>query len=263
MTNVFLLIALGLILGSFVNAFVWRLHEGRNWVSERSECPKCHHVLSWMDLIPVLSWLLLQGKCRYCHKRIDDSPLTELALPALFVGSYLAWPLGLTSTPRILHFAAWLVFLVGFLALALYDFRWFILPDKLVFPLAGLALFQVLAMAWAQQDWHVLVGALLGVLIISGLFYALLQVSDGKWIGGGDVKLGLVLGLLAGGGMQAVLLIFVASVSGLLFSLPLMLKGKVHKRSVLPFGPFLILGLVIVQLFGTRIIDWYLGLLYM
>src|SRR6185369_16739060 len=88
---VFVLVLLGLIFGSFINALVYRIHAGRNWVSERSECMSCHHPLAAKDLIPVFSWLYLRGKCRYCKKPIPDSPIVELALPALFVVSYLLW----------------------------------------------------------------------------------------------------------------------------------------------------------------------------
>ncbi len=142
-----LLILLGLVLGSFVNALVWRLREGRDWVNDRSECTHCHHKLAPLDLIPVFSWLYLRGKCRYCHKKIDDTPLTELVLPALFIVSYAYWPFALQGI-RTFEFALWLVFLVGFLALAVYDLRWFLLPDKLIFPLAGLAGAQVIILLW-------------------------------------------------------------------------------------------------------------------
>src|SRR5688572_14187716 len=101
---VVVLIAFGLIFGSFINALVWRLHEGRDWVRERSECLQCHHQLAPKDLIPVLSWLLLRGKCRYCHKPIPDSPLVELAVPALFVTSYFFWPVDLAGS-------AWFAFI--------------------------------------------------------------------------------------------------------------------------------------------------------
>src|SRR5690606_23636863 len=103
------LIVSGLILGSFVNAFVWRLHEKKDWVGGRSECPHCHHKLAPKDLVPVLSWLSLGGKCRYCHKPIPDSPLVELAVPVLFVLSYIFWPMGY-GNESLFVFACWLLF---------------------------------------------------------------------------------------------------------------------------------------------------------
>ncbi len=256
-----LLIGLGLILGSFVNALVWRLHEGKDWVNDRSECPHCHHVLGPLDLIPVLSWVMLRGKCRYCHKKIEDSPLVELALPALFVASYYFWPLDLAGS-SLVAFIFWLVFLVGFLALAAYDLRWYLLPNKMVFPLIALAVLQVLTMAILGGNWRVILGAAAGAFVISGIFYLIFQLSNGTWIGGGDVKLGIVLGLLAGGVIEGFLLLFAASVLGMLVSLPLILQGKASRKTQLPFGPLLIAGLIIVKLFGTAILGWYTGLIY-
>jgi len=259
---VLFLIFLGLCFGSFVNALVWRLHQGRDWVKERSECPHCHHILAAKDLVPVFSWLYLHGKCRYCHKPIPDSPIVELLLPLLFVISYVCWPQPLYGF-GLFAFGLWLIFLVGFLTLALYDLKWFLLPDVVVFPLVGLAVIQVLARTFIfDGGWHSLISAALGAAIISGLFCAIYVVSKGTWIGFGDVKLGVVLGLLAGGVLPALLVLFVASVLGTLIALPLVLLKKADRKSHLPFGPLLIVGTVVVVLFGQIIIDWYSSLLY-
>lgn len=254
---VFFLIVLGLLLGSFVNAFVWRLHEGKDWVKDRSECPHCHHKLGALDLVPVFSWFFLRGKCRYCHKSIPDSPLVELAMPVLFVLSYFFWPEPFEGY-GLFAFVLWLVFLVGFVALAVYDLKWFLLPDVIVFPLIGLAVVQVAArLVFFDGTWQTAAGSVAGAAVISGLFYGIYAASKGKWIGFGDVKLAIVLGLLAGGVLPALVVLFVASFVGVLASLPLLLAGKANRKSHLPFGPMLILGLIVVVLFGQVIIDWY------
>ncbi len=258
---VLLLVFLGLVLGSFVNALVWRLHEHRDWVNDRSECTHCHHKLSTLDLIPVVSYVALRGRCRYCHKKIEDTPFTEVTLPLLFVASYLWWPIQFDAVGRF-EFLLWLVFLVAFLALAVYDLRWFLLPDKVVFPLIGLAVLQVLILMVWQHDWRLILGAFGGVLAVSGIFYLLFQLSKGKWIGGGDVKLGVVLGILSGSVVDGFLLLFVASILGVLLALPALLQGKANRKTELPFGPLLIAGLIIVKLFGAHIINWYTGILY-
>lgn len=258
---ILLLIVFGLALGSFVNAFVWRLHEGKDWVKGRSECIHCHHQLAAKDLIPVVSYVLLRGKCRYCKKPINDSPWVELLVPALFVASYLAWPMALAGEGRF-TFILWLIFIVSFVILAVYDLKWFLLPDKVVFPLIILAGAQVLFVAiFFQPFWQTLGGALAGAGVLSGLFYVLHRVSKGAWIGFGDVKLAIVLGLLAGGLFPAVLVLFSASVLGMLVSLPLLLVGKAKRSTQIPFGPFLLAGMFITQLFGQTITDWYTGLL--
>ena len=257
---VLLLIAVGLALGSFVNAFVWRLHKGKDWVRGRSECVHCHHKLAAKDLVPVLSWLSLRGKCRYCGKPIADSPIVELAVPALFVLSYYYWPMDLAAE-GLFTFVLWLVFIVGFVVLATYDLKWFLLPDKVVFPLMGLAAFQVLGVALVYEPFlSAITGPVVGAALLSGLFFVLHTASRGSWIGFGDVKLAIVLGLLAGGMLESTLLLFVASVLGMVVALPLMISGKATRRSRIPFGPFLLAGMLIVQLFGGGIIDWYAGL---
>jgi prepilin signal peptidase PulO-like enzyme (type II secretory pathway) len=247
----------GLVFGSFVNALVWRLHQKRDFLRERSECTHCHHVLAAKDLIPVVSWLMLRGRCRYCHKKIDDTPVVELATALLFLGSYVAWPYAMHGE-GLFRFILWLVFLIGFMALIDYDIRWYLLPNKIVYPYIGLATLQVIILATVFHGGiHQVLGSAIGALLISGVFWVLFQMSSGKWIGGGDVKLGVILGFLAGGAIDSLLLLFIASLAGTLAALPLLLMGKAKRRMQLPFGPFLIIGMIAVQLFGAAIITWY------
>jgi prepilin signal peptidase PulO-like enzyme (type II secretory pathway) len=289
------LVGFGLIFGSFANALVWRVHSQeviREKIAElkqrksgksrdkqlqqlreqlkplsmsrgRSMCSNCHHPLVAKDLLPLLSWLWLRGKCRYCQQPIQDPPLLEAGLALVFAVSYLTWPLGFHGY-GLLAFGLWLVFLTGFAALTLYDLRWYILPDRVVWPLVALAAGQVLLHATVFNGGLSVVGtALWGVIIASGLFYILYQVSDGQWIGGGDVKLGLVLGLLVGGPLPALLLIFIASLLGSLASLPLLIQGKLGRKSVIPFGPFLMIAAVIMVQFGGALIDGLTKLVFL
>jgi prepilin signal peptidase PulO-like enzyme (type II secretory pathway) len=259
---------LGLALGSFVNALVWRVHEqakhgkkkadpGLSILHGRSMCPDCRHQLGFWDLLPVVSWLTLAGKCRYCRKPISwQYPLVELSTAVLFGFSYLFWPYG-WQVIGVFQFAIWLLMLTGFMALSVYDLRWQILPTRIIYPLTGLAALQTLVLTVYAMDVQVVVGALLGVLCLGGLFYAMFQVSDGKWIGGGDVRLGVTLGLLVGGPAQAILLLFLASLTGTIVSLPLLASNKSRLRRKVAFGPFLIVAAVVVYLFGTSIVSWY------
>lgn len=258
---ILVLVVFGLVWGSFVNAFVWRLHEGKDWVRGRSECTVCHHPLAPEDLVPVVSWLLLKGKCRYCHKPIKDGPIVELSVPLLFVISYIWWPWALQGG-GLLRFILWLVFLVGFVILAVYDLRWKLLPNRVVYPLTVLSIFQMLTLVlFYSASLSLLWNAIVGALIISGGFYTLFQMSGGKWIGGGDVKLGVVLGILCGGAWQALLLLFIASLAGTLTTVPLLLSKKLKAKATIPFGPFLLLAAVIIELFGAAIIHWYTHLI--
>lgn len=224
-------------------------------------CPHCGHELAAKDLVPVLSWLSLGGKCRYCRAPISwQYPLGELATAALFILSYLAWPHSFSGV-GMFQFVLWLVFLVAFVALAIYDFRWLILPDKVVYPLAVLAVVQVVVTALWLHNFKALWQPVTGGAIIFGLFWTLFQVSDGRWIGGGDVKLAIVLGLLAGTPLQAFLIIFVASIIGTLVSVPLLAQGKPGLKLQIPFGPYLLAATIVVVLYGSALVNWYQRLL--
>ncbi len=255
------LVILGLALGSFVNAFVWRLHEGMKWVNERSECTNCHHKLAALDLIPIFSWLWLKGRCRYCKRSISiQYPIVELSVTVLFLISYYLWPEAISGW-QILLFSIWLILTTGLTALALYDLRYMILPTKLIYALSTLAVISTLInIALANNPKISLINALISTLIGGGLFYILYMVSKGKWIGGGDVRLGFLLGLLAATPARTFLIIFIASLIGAAVSIVLMSTKHLKRKSLIPFGPFLIAGLFIVQFWGQQIINWYKGL---
>lgn len=269
--TIVVLACLGLIFGSFVEATVWRLHEretkgkklGKEYsiLTGRSMCPHCHHTLAAKDLIPVFSWLWLRGKCRYCHKAITWQPLViELVTAGLFVWSWLAWPHALHGS-GLFALVAWLVFVIAFVALAVYDLRWFKLPNKIVVPLNVLVAIEVVVLALWEHSWTDLWQPAVAMAIIVGLFWALFQFSGGSWLGGGDVKLAFALGLIAGSPLMVILLLFLSSVLGTLSSLPLVLKGKGGMKARVPFGPYLLAAAVIVQLYGHHIVSWYQGLL--
>lgn len=221
-------------------------------------CVHCRHELAALDLVPVLSWLWLRGRCHYCRKPISRQyPLVELTTAFLFAISYVYWPYLLHTPLSILHFALWLVILIGFMALLVYDLRWMILPNKLIAFLLGTSLVQLLVKLLAVSDkLSVLTAATWGILIIFGLFYGLFTVSKGRWIGGGDVKLGLVLGILVGGPLNAIGLIFLASLSGSLVGLGLIIAKNTNLRTKIPFGPFLILATIFVYLFASVLTTW-------
>lgn len=136
----FFLFLLGAAMGSFAGAMAWRLHTKRNMVNDRSECESCHHKLSVIDLLPIVSWLMLKGKCRYCKASISPlALLSEVVLAVIFTISFLFWPLGFVSWQSETLFVIWLIYMVILDILMIYDIRWMLLPDKLVIPLIVLA----------------------------------------------------------------------------------------------------------------------------
>lgn len=271
---VLMLAVFGLCLGSFVEATSWRIHEQerpkKRTMQERrdlsisrgrSMCAHCRHQLAWYDLVPLLSWAMLAGKCRYCRRPIGlQAPLLEVVTAGLFVLSYLCWPYTIHNSFGLswLILILWLGMLVGLVLLAVYDLRWMLLPDKVVYPLQALAAVYVVCGVMALDlGLRGVAHAMLGVVVIAGLFWAIYQLSRGEWIGGGDVKLGVVLGLLAGGPLKAGLILFVSSLLGSAVGIPAMLIGKQGRNTKIPFGPFLILATIVVVLFGSSMIDWY------
>lgn len=252
-----------------MNALVWRLYMQVKEVPQnskttalsiwrgRSMCPHCRHTLQPADLIPVFSWLLLKGKCRYCKKLVATQyPLVEVLVASLFIGSYVWWPYGWESL-GIAQFVVWLAGIVVLVALAVYDLKWMLLPNKLVAVFSGFAALSVGLQVVAGEPAQVLMSAFWGVVCLSGLFYLLFQVSSGKWIGGGDVKLGVGMGMLVGGPLPALLVLFLASLLGSVVALPDLLRHRKTAVSKVPFGPYLIAATMVVYLFGARFIAWY------
>lgn len=263
---ILLLIVLGLCFGSFVNALVWRLHAQEQTkknnpklsiVHGRSMCTNCGHLLAAKDLVPLFSWLFLQGKCRYCKKPIDDKPIVELVMPLLFVLSFLVWPYSFVGL-EWLRFGVWLVLLIGLVALAVYDLRWMELPNRIVYPLFTLTVLFALLQALLTHNIGYLQQASIGILTLGGIFMALFYGSGGRWMGGGDVKLSFALGCWAASFFGAFLLLFVASLLGSVYSIVLLSLGRKIKNRRIAFGPFLVLACIVVTLVGPRIISRYL-----
>jgi len=246
----------GLCAGSFAYAMTLRMYDGRDWVKGRSECDKCHKSLQWLDLVPLFSWLSTSGKCRYCKKKLGSSyPLVELATAISFVVSYLVWPYGFTRLGFVL-FGAWLAMLTLMISLIIFDTRWFILPDKVVYTLVGIASASKLAQVFYYQDVSILVSVLSGVAVGAGVFYFLYAVSNGRYIGGGDIKYGLFFGILLASPLKCLLVICIGSFIGTLLVLPSILSKKTKMSSQVPFGPSLILATFLVYLFGDKILTF-------
>ena len=257
---------LGTIFGSFIGAMTWRMHKQMDWVRGRSECEHCHHQLVAIDLIPIWSYLRLKGRCRYCHKVIGQSAIyleiftglaflvSALLFPSLLSGAFVSPVeiLFLSSKWAYLALLLWLGCLILLIALFIYDLKWRLLPNKLVFPLIALSLgastcLQLGVFSVSPIDY--LIEICLGMLPITGLYGLLYLISHGRWIGLGDVKLGIAIGLLVPwwGGL---IVLFMANLLGTLVSLPGLIKHKLTASSAIPFGPCLIVSTYLVFLLG-------------
>jgi leader peptidase (prepilin peptidase)/N-methyltransferase len=277
----------GLMFGSFSGATVWRLRarqlvedkaagetvDKREYKkllpltkasvrTDRSRCLHCEHPLAWYDLLPLVSWVSLGGKCRYCHTKIGRfEPLMEIGVAVFFVGSYLFWPNSLDTTVAVFQFILWLISGVLLAILFAYDLKWFLLPDVIVFPLIAVGALVTGTQFISTPDR---IGLLLNVAgavtILSGLYYVLHRVSKGQWIGFGDVKLGLALALLLVDWQLAFIALFAANLIGCLIVIPGMLSGKLTRTTRIPFGPLLIVGMVVAMIWGPLLVRMYFTL---
>ena len=152
----------------------------------------------------------------------------------------------------------WYVLLTGLISLALYDFKWLLLPNKLVLWMTVLWFLALLIVNLVLNRYYMhFIICLVSGLIIFGFFYLIFIISQGKWIGGGDVKMGFLLGLIVATPLNSLLVIFLASLLGTFYSLPSIVNKKRKINSHIPFGPFLILATILVFLFGARLLSWY------
>jgi leader peptidase (prepilin peptidase)/N-methyltransferase len=278
------LVLFGLVLGSFSGATVWRLRArqlvadkkngdpfdhveykklknlaGEKISKDRSRCLQCGYELRWYDLIPLVSWLVLRGKCRNCRVSIGRmEPLVEIGTALFFALSFLLWPVALDGVVQIAQFVLWLVAGVGLAIMFVYDSKWYLLPDKINFAVIGIGLVSAVLVVLESSDQLAAAMSVLGsVAILSGIYFALYFISKGRWIGFGDIKLGLGLGLLLADWQLAFLALFAANFIGSLVVIPLMASGKLKRNAHVPFGPFLIIGAVIAKLVGLGIVDFY------
>lgn len=303
--SVIIAFILGTILGSFVKALADR-SLGFKSFRGRSYCPKCRHKLAWYDLFPVLSYLFLKGKCRYCHRRIPlEYLLTEIIL-GILIGYLFVQSFGNFQPFDYFDFAQYrftqgkfsififdLLFKIFFITilaiLFLTDIKKMFIPDRIVKPAIWIGAIALLAITLYKIGYlyyylsqspigqkllppysdyfqrHALATAqpfLLSLLtgaLIGGFFYALIIVTRGKGMGGGDVKLGAFIGIMLGF-PNALLALILSFIIGAIFSIGLVISGKKHFGQTIPFGPFLVLGSLITLFWGNQIVRWYLNL---
>lgn len=243
---------LGIVIGSFLNVVIWRVPRGESIVHPPSHCPGCDNRIAARDNVPVLSWLLLRGRCRHCRRAISARyPLVELLTGLVFV--LIAWRVGLhPALPAYLYLAA-----VG-IALAFIDIDTKRLPDALTLPsyLVGLVLLGIAALAGAGHTPYL--RALEGMAAL-GVFYLVIVLAYPKGMGLGDVKLAGVLGLFLGwlGWGSLAVGAFAGFLLGGVFGIALLMAQRAGRKSAIPFGPFMLLGALIGILAGPQLAHAY------
>lgn len=249
--RVAILVVAGLCVGSFLNVCIHRLPRGGSLVRPRSRCPGCEHELAWYENIPLLSYLLLLGRCRRCRARISVRyPIVELLTAVLFAWHY--WMFGWTAL-----LAVRLLFACALVVLFAIDLEHQILPDAITLP--GVAAGLIFSLAFPPG----VLDAVLGVLIGGGALWligeAYYRYSGQEGMGGGDIKMLAMVGAFLGWKLTLITLVL-SSMLGSLFGVAVILSRRGNLKQALPYGTFLAIGALVASLYGDRIVDWYVGL---
>ena len=236
----------GLTIGSFLNVVVYRLPRGESLAVPGSYCPRCGSPVRAYDNVPVLSWVVLRGRCRNCHEPISARyPVVELTSAVLAVAVVLVKH---TWAERVLG----LVLVAILIPVALIDFDERIIPNKITFPAAVLAVVLGLALQPSGVPEQLIAGAAAGgFLLIFALAYP-------QGMGMGDVKLAAVMGLYLG--RSVAVAIIAGTLAATIFGTAVMARAGVRegRKTAVPFGPFLAFGGIVAVLWGPTIVHWYL-----
>ena len=239
---------LGLMIGSFLNVVIYRIPKGESILISRSYCPNCETKLQWYDLIPVLSFLMTKGNCRYCEASISwQYPVVELITGVLFLGLYLKF--GIT-----VQFGALLILISLLIASSIIDYRLQIIPNKITY--FGIILGLIFSLIF---DYISIKLALLGLIIPAGFLLLIALITKGG-MGIGDVKFAAMIGTFIGPKLTLIG-IFLGALIGSIIGLVLLLLGQKTRKSKLPFGPLIALGSLVMIFGGQKIINWYLELI--
>ncbi|ABK98610.1 prepilin peptidase [Pelobacter propionicus] len=243
---------LGAVVGSFLNVCICRMPRDESVVSPPSHCPGCGYRIRWYDNIPLVSYLLLRGRCRGCREKISPRyPLVEL------LNALLSLALFLRFGPT-LAFAVLFLFCSALVVITFIDLEHQIIPDEISLP--GIVLGFIFSFFLRGHGW---LNSLLGILLGGGslllVAYGYQLVTGKEGMGGGDIKLLAMMGAFLGW-KSIPFIIFVSSLAGSVIGVSLMLIQKKDSKLAIPFGPYLALGALLYVFYGPRLISWYLTL---
>lgn len=258
------LFILGALLGSFYNVVGLRITKGESIIKPRSYCPKCGHVLSWWELIPIFSYIFLVGKCHKCKAHISTKyPFFELITALLFIFSY--YKLGFS-----LELLVCLVFVSLLIIISISDLEYMIIEDKVIIffllLILILRIFIKIPHEFSTFNINSILESLIGGIFGFGLLFIIAFIGQKVYkqevMGGGDIKLYGIIGLILGLKMTLISLFF-ASIIGTILGILLINLKVLNKEKMIPFGPFIAIGSLVTYFYGYEIINWYLNLLYL
>jgi len=263
----------GTMIGSFLNSVIYRTENRQSFIKGRSYCPACGHKLGFFDLIPVLSFFFLKGRCRYCGQRISwQYPIVEISTGLIF-SLIFNFKFLISNGFLIFNFQTiistiylWIISAL-LIIIFVYDLKHYVIPDKAIYLATGVVLLYRLLENPAIGRLTLGAGISGGLMnplaaaISVGFFFLLIWFfSKGKWMGFGDVKLAFLGGFFLGYPLVLIAL-FSAFLIGAIIGLGLVAAKRKRMTSQVPFGPFLATGVFIALFWGQTLIDWYLGLI--
>lgn len=248
------LFIIGTIFGSFTNVIIYRIPLKISLLQPPSTCPECGHRLSWYENVPLISYLLLRGKCQACSKHISVSyALIELLMGLLFIFIY-------PYTQNIYHFIYFSFLIIMFISIGIIDYKHFIIPDKLI---VTTAIVSILYYSYSQE-FRILDNFLSAAILFVSLY--LLRIVSFKMfkkesLGMGDVKLGALIGFLMGWKAALLAIFFGFNLAAIVLS-GLFIFRVINRNSYIPFGPFMLGGMFVYLFWGSWIINWYIHLAF-
>lgn len=258
-----ILFIFGLAIGSFLSVVIYRLRSGGSALKGRSRCDHCKKKIHWYDNIPLLSYILLGGKCRFCKKKIAlDNLILELLMGLQFVWIYWLLKVNFSFFGHLEGFYSlslliyWLILFSGSLTIAVYDIKYRLIPGEVLWPLVGIAF----ARLFFSHQWQVLITALGSSLFLFSIGYISKKLMKKETMGFGDVQLALLMGLVLGWPLILVAF-FIAFLTGAGVGVILILVNIKKFKDKIAFGPFLLLGMLIAKLWGAKIWQWYFSFL--
>jgi len=249
--NVILIFLLGLIVGSFCNVCIYRIPRNESVIYPVSHCPKCRTTIKPFDNIPLLSYILLKGRCRNCGSKISiQYPVVEFLTGLIYLIIYLIYGLNVQTLIYIILSSALII-------IAFTDLNEQIVPDVISLPGMGVGLILSFFVPYIS-----FINSVLGVLVGGGIILIIALVGSAIFkkeaMGGGDVKLAAMIGAFLGW-RYIVISLFLGFFLGALAGILLILLKIKRREDVVPFGPFIVLGSFITLLWGDKIISWYIG----
>ena len=240
-------------IGSFINAVAYRINIKKDYIKSRSSCPKCGHVLGFVDLIPIFSFLFLRGRCRYCKERISYQYIVVELISAIVFFAYFYF-VGVAqifnfSTVNFIHLLYSVVFIGIFLYIALYDYLYYEISDRLIIISSIITLiYFILLLALRVIPFGLILSNLFVGILAFLFFFGVILITRGKGMGGGDMKLAFLIGFIFGY-PASIFALFIAFLIGSVVGLLLVSLKIKSMKSMIPFGPFLSCGVVLYIIF--------------